>query len=290
MLKAMELKEIKKIFQQELLSLYPQEEVDSFFYLTIEHYLNLERFILALQPDLTLTKEEEYPLFDCLARLKNQEPIQYILGEAFFYGMRFKVDKSVLIPRPETEELVHWILEDIRELGSKLKILDIGTGSGCIAIALAKNLPQSSVLGIDISEAALNTSKENAEYNEVDVRFMQADIRELKSLGKKFDIIVSNPPYVRISEQSMMKENVRKYEPHTALFVYDDTPLLYYDHISDFAQNSLEDNGRLYFEVNQYLAGDTFELLHDKKFSEIELRKDLFGNDRMLKGIWRKYT
>lgn len=282
----MELRSIKDIYQQELSGLYPKEEIDNFFYLVLEHHLNLERFVLALQPDLNLTKEEEQPLFDCLVRLKKEEPVQYVLGETFFYGMRLKVNPSVLIPRPETEELVNWIVEDLTNLSPPLEILDIGTGSGCIAIALARSLPEARLYAIDNSEEALKIARENAEMNQVNVQFREADIRKLDELGLRFNVIVSNPPYVRNSEKSRMKANVLKYEPHQALFVHDDDPLFYFKHITRLATINLKPGGAVYLEVNQYLSRETTRLLEDQKFSEIEPRKDFLGNDRMIKAVW----
>ncbi len=282
----MELRSIKDIYQQELSGLYPKEEIDNFFYLVLEHHLNLERFVLALQPDLNLTKEEEQPLFDCLVRLKKEEPVQYVLGDTFFYGMRLKVNPSVLIPRPETEELVNWIVEDLTNLSPPLEILDIGTGSGCIAIALARSLPEARLYAIDNSEEALKIARENAEMNQVNVQFREADIRKLDELGLRFNVIVSNPPYVRNSEKSRMKANVLKYEPHQALFVHDDDPLFYFKHITRLATINLKPGGAVYLEVNQYLSRETTRLLEDQKFSEIEPRKDFLGNDRMIKAVW----
>lgn len=280
------LKEIRKIYQAELSSIYPAEEIDSFFYLAIEHYLNLERFILALQPEIILTKEEEEPLFHCLARLRQNEPIQYVLGEAFFHGLRIKVDRSVLIPRPETEELIHWILQDYQNDEVERKILDIGTGSGCIAIALASELQNDLLYAIDVSPAAIALAKQNAIYHNVQVEFIESDITKLKSIGTKLDIIVSNPPYVRKSEKSEMKSNVTEFEPHLALFVHDDDPLFYYRYILKFARKNLIDTGRIYLEINQFLARDLYRLLEEENFSEIELRKDMYGNDRMLRATW----
>ena len=280
------LKEIRKIYQAELSSIYPAEEIDSFFYLAIEHYLNLERFILALQPEIILTKEEEEPLFHCLARLRQNEPIQYVLGEAFFHGLRIKVDRSVLIPRPETEELIHWILQDYQNDEVERKILDIGTGSGCIAIALASELQNDLLYAIDVSPAAIALAKQNAIYHNVQVEFIESDITKLKSLGTKLDVIVSNPPYVRKSEKSEMKANVTEFEPHIALFAHDDDPLFYYRYILKFARKNLIDTGRIYLEINQFLARDLYRLLEEENFSEIELRKDMYGNDRMLRATW----
>lgn len=282
----MQLKEIKNIFHKELDQTYHKEEVDSFFYLTVEHYLRLERFVLALQPHFVVSKEDEQALFETLAKLKLQQPIQYILGKAHFMDMDFTVNEDVLIPRPETEELVRWIIADCRvKRSSEQKILDIGTGSGCIAISLAKNLPGTEVYGLDISKKALMVAKENAEMNDVRIEFIKADILGLQ-LDKQFDIVVSNPPYVRELEKVRMQKNVLEHEPETALFVPDDSPLKFYKGIVDFAVKNLNHGGSLYLEINQYLGKETHRLLQDHNFSEIELRKDMFGNDRMLKGMW----
>ena len=309
------LKEIKDIFHKELGGLYPKEEIDSFFYSCIEHYLQLERFILAIQPGITLTQEEEQPLFEALTELKTEKPLQYILGTAHFMDLELQVDENVLIPRPETEELVQWILDDFRFQKSEvrdqkgeefkldaersrsvistplndhsLRVLDIGTGSGCIAIALAKYLPNAKVYALDVSEGALRVAQKNAEANEVDITFLHRNILnpelELES-ELAFDVIVSNPPYVRELEKEKIQKNVKDFEPDTALFVSDEDPLLFYRAIIDFAEKHISENGMLYFEINQYLAEETKALFNSRNFSEIELRKDMFGNDRMLKG------
>lgn len=278
------LKEIKKVFHTELDAIYGKEEVSSFFYLLIEHYLGLERFILAVQPELIITKEKESPLFEALSKLKLQVPIQYIIGKTHFMDLDFVVNKNVLIPRPETEELVRWVLDDFSTVKSDLKILDIGTGSGCIAVSLAKNLPKAKVYAIDVSEEALAVAKETAKLNGVEIYFINADILEVNDLDDKFDIIVSNPPYVRMLEKQEMKNNVLDNEPELALFVADDNPLIFYKKIIELAAKNLIDKGVLYFEINQYLGKETQSLLEATNFSEIELRKDFFGNDRMLKG------
>ena len=295
------LRDIKNIFHKELGSIYPKEEVDSIFCQTIEHFLELERFVLALQPSLTITKEEEQPLFETLSQLKLEKPIQYILGKTHFMGMEFDVDERVLIPRPETEELVQWILYDCSEENKVgTTVLDLGTGSGCIAIALAKNLPTAKVFAMDISEKALEVAKENAKKNQADVTFKHGDILnpeldlklnlELRpepelnlELQSKFDIIVSNPPYVTLSEESRIKKNVKDFEPHLALFVPDEDPLKFYRSIIDLSKKYLKKGGRLYLEINQYLGEETTNLLKAHNFSEIELRKDIFGNHRMVK-------
>ena len=278
------LKEIKNIYHKELDTIYSKEEVDSFFYLVIEHYLELERFVLALKPQLVVTKTDEQPLFEALGQLKQEKPIQYILGSTQFMDLVFKVNENVLIPRPETEELVRWIIDDFELIENKeINILDIGTGSGCIAIALAKYLKNAKVDAIDISETALEVAQENARLNKVEVGFIQADIFKLEYLEEKYDIIVSNPPYVRMLEKERMKPNVIENEPELALFVEDKDPLVYYRKISEFAKSNLKKGGCLYFELNQYLSEETNALLAND-FSEVELHKDMFGNDRMLKG------
>ncbi len=281
------LKEIKAIFHRELHELYPNEEIDSFFFLFMEHYLGLEKFSLVLKPNYVVTKEEEQPFFEGLTRLKKEEPVQYILHEAHFMDLTLKVNEHVLIPRPESEELVQWILEEKNNRDSVIRILDVGTGSGCIAIALARTLPNAQVFALDISEDALRVAKDNAKRNNVDVTFFQDDIFNLNLDAEiQFDIIVSNPPYVREMEKSQIKTNVKGYEPEIALFVPDEDALQYYEAIVDFSKDSLCDKGRLFLEINQYLAKETQQLLVDSDFNEVELRKDIFGNFRMLKGIW----
>ena len=280
------LKEIKNIYHIELDHLFPKEEVDSFFYLVIDHYLGLERFVLALQPNIVVSKGNEDPLFYALSQLKQERPIQYILGKAHFCELEFRVDENVLIPRPETEELVYWILGEVQTKYSReeVKILDIGTGSGCIAISLAKNLPNAKVYALDISKKALQMAEQNALDNEVEIVFLEADILSIEGFKDKFDVIVSNPPYVRELEKLEMKNNVVEHEPGLALFVSDGDPLIFYKKITSFALGHLRKSGILFFEINQYLGEEMKQLLRAENFSEIELRKDMFGNDRMLEG------
>ena len=288
----MVLKDILQHFHNELDALFGKEEVDSFFGLLMAHYLDMKRIQLVLEPSCRISKEKEYLFFEALRQLKAEQPIQYILGETEFYGLPFKVNKHTLIPRPETEELVDWIIQDHSKQrdSSPLDILDIGTGSGCIAISLAKQIPNAKVEAIDISEDALNTARQNAECNEVIVNFMCADILNIKSTEcdtafHNYDVIVSNPPYVRNLEKAEIKPNVLKNEPHLALFVADENPLQFYKAICEFAQMYLKHNGSLYFEINEYLGKEMVQLMKDFNFKNVELKQDLFGKDRMVKGF-----
>lgn len=276
------IQEFKRHFFSELSNLYPETEIQSFFTILVEFKLHLSRIQLALEHNFELDNDDLDFLQSALMKLKIQIPIQYIVGETAFYGLLFKVDKNVLIPRPETEELVEWIIQNNTNSNS-LKILDIGTGSGCIAISLAKNLPNATVSAIDISVEALNVAKNNAEFNQVTVEFVQADILTLEKLSTNFDIIVSNPPYVREMEKMQMQQNVLSNEPHIALFVNDENPLLFYDKIAELAKKHLTENGILYFEINQYLGAETVDLLKSKGFKNVELKKDIYGVDRMVK-------
>jgi release factor glutamine methyltransferase len=282
------IQEFKRHFFSELSNVYPETEIQSFFTILVEFKLHLSRIQLALEHDFNLDNDDFDFLQNALLKLKNQIPIQYIVGETTFCGLLFKVDKNVLIPRPETEELVEWILQNLptgrqAQNSKSLKILDVGTGSGCIAISLAKNLPNAKVSAIDISEEALNVAENNTAMNQVTINFMNADILKIEKLENDFDIIVSNPPYVRELEKAQMQQNVLSNEPHIALFVKDKNPLLFYDKITELAKNHLTENGVLYFEINQYLGAETVDLLKSKGFKNIELKKDIYGVDRMMK-------
>ncbi|RLK02337.1 peptide chain release factor N(5)-glutamine methyltransferase [Tenacibaculum discolor] len=279
----MQLKQYKSYFSEQLKSVYPQTEIDTFFFFLIEEYLELKRIDLTLRPDFEISSDKRILLNEALVRLKEEEPIQYILTKTEFYGLPFKVNQNTLIPRPETEELVEWIINEVDKNQESLSILDIGTGTGCIPISLKKHLPKTTVSTIDVSEEALKTAKQNAVLNKVEVSFMHQDILKTEELSGEFDIIVSNPPYVRELEKVEIKNNVLKNEPHLALFVEDNNPLIFYKKIADLAKNSLTKTGLLFFEINQYLGLETVEMLKNKGFRQIELRKDLFGNDRMIK-------
>jgi len=277
----MTIKHYRDYFIQELTPLYDVGEAESFFYLTLEAKHQLQRVDLALQPDLAFSESELKIWSFILDQLKKEIPIQYILGVTHFYGLEFEVNSAVLIPRPETEELVDWIIQSSK-VQSKFKILDIGTGSGCIAIALAKNLPNAQVFALDVSEKALATAKKNAEKNQVQLTFIHQSILETVDLAQEFDIIVSNPPYVRELEKHEIKNNVLDNEPHLALFVEDNDALIFYRKIAQLAQKNLKLKGQLYFEINQYLGQETLDLLRKMGFKDTVLRKDIYGNDRMI--------
>lgn len=287
----MTLKELKLHFLTTLKTIYPKDEIDSFYFILIEHLLKLKRIDIALDPQKELTAMEDRFLLYGLEKLRQEIPIQYVTGKTEFFGLPFNVDESVLIPRPETEELVEWVITSTslkdqttnNQQQTTINILDIGTGSGCIAIALAKNLPHAKVFGLDVSQEALNIAKQNAELNKIDIQFIRQDILTTTTLNQQFDIIVSNPPYVRVLEKQEIKKNVLDNEPHLALFVDDNNPLLFYDKIADYAKENLKTNGQLFFEINQYLGKETIALLKNKGFKNIELRKDIFKNDRMIR-------
>lgn len=281
----MKIKEYRTLFIDELTSIYDAGEAESFFYLILEEKRNLKRIDLALHPDLVFSAEQMIIWNSILEQLKQEIPIQYLLGKTSFYGLDFEVNENVLIPRPETEELVGWILESQKSKveSQKIRILDIGTGSGCIAISLAKNLPHATVFAIDVSEKALATAKINAKNNSEDVTFINQNILETDDLKQQFDVIVSNPPYVRHLEKAEIKKNVLDNEPHLALFVADNDALIFYKKIAELAQKNLSKNGQLFFEINQYLGKEMVDLLEKMNFKNIELRKDIYGNDRMIK-------
>ena len=285
----MQIKSYKEIFKKELQSIYDEKEIESFFYIILEKLHNLKRIDLALSPEMVMDGNHLKRWKNIVSDLKIHKPIQYILGETEFYGLPLKVNESTLIPRPETEELVEWIINE-NSKKRNLKILDIGTGSGCIAIALAKNIPNSDVFALDVSIKALATAKNNAVINNVDVTFIQKNILETVSLtavegllNQKFDIIVSNPPYIRNLEKHEIRKNVLDNEPHLALFVEDNDALIFYKKIAELAKINLVENSQLYFEINQYLAKETIELLENLGFKNIELRQDIYGNDRMIR-------
>lgn len=279
----MKLSQLKINYTTQLQGMYDREEIHSFFYLLCDSFLNYRRFDVSMNHDRLLSKPTIARFDSALARLQAQEPIQYILGCTEFYGLPFQVNKHTLIPRPETEELVDWILYNVQNQGVVLDILDIGTGSGCIAVALAKSLPRASISALDISHKAIALAKENAINNNVSVSFSDQDILDTKSLEKKYDVIVSNPPYVRQQERKAMHTNVLAYEPSNALFVSNENPLLFYRKIAQLAMVSLQTKGWLYFEINEYLSKEMDVLLKEIGFANIEIKKDFRALPRMIK-------
>jgi len=276
------LSQLKHDFVTRLKDEFPETEIMSFFFILTGRYLDMRRIDAALKPNLEISKEEQLMFEHALERLLEHEPVQYIVGSTEFYGREFLVNKNVLIPRPETEELVTWILSDFKNIKKPLKVLEIGTGTGCIPVSLNKELNSSEVVSIDISSEALIIAKSNAEKNSAEVVFKKMNILETETLGNSYDIIVSNPPYVRNLEKKEMHKNVLEHEPELALYVEDDDALLFYRKIGELASNFLKEDGSLYFEINQYLAEETKALIEKFGF-EAELKKDIFGNYRMLK-------
>ena len=301
----MVIKELKTHFFDSLKNIQDEQEIESFFFILTEYLHNLKRVDVALNPNFKISEEEVEKWNVILAELQQEKPIQHITGQAWFYGLKFEVNENTLIPRPETEELVEWIIESWKlEAGSwksssvkssevEMKILDIGTGTGCIPISLKANLPQANVSAIDVSEKALEVAKRNAKSNKVEINFIQTNILEVEDLSQlpspiihhpsSYNIIVSNPPYVRNLEKQEIKKNVLDYEPHLALFVEDTDALLFYRKIAQLALKNLSPNGLLFFEINQYLGKETVGLLENLGFKNIELKKDIYGNDRMIK-------
>lgn len=280
----MKIRDYRAYFIQELTPICSAEEAESFFYIILEDLQQLKRFDLALNTDLSLSEEQLNQWNAYLVQLKLEIPVQYVLGKTNFFGLDFEVNPAVLIPRPETEELVDWIIESQKETSKdqSLRIIDIGTGSGCIAISLAKNIPHAQVMALDVSVAALATAQKNSQNNKVDVVFKNQNILETNDLQEQFDVIVSNPPYVRNLEKVEIKKNVLDYEPHLALFVENDNALIFYRKIAELAQKNLKSNGFLFFEINQYLGSEMIGLLQDMGFKNIILKKDIYGNDRMV--------
>lgn len=267
--------------ENELAEVYPFPEIRGFTRMILEKVCGLTYTEQVLHKDQELPEAEKKSIEAIVLRLKKNEPIQYIFGETEFRDLKLKVNPSVLIPRPETEELIDLILE--KRISHKAKIIDIGTGSGCIALALKSALSEAEVYGLDVSEKALETAAGNAELNNLEVAFLQRDILNWEAdVWEQYDVIVSNPPYVRNSEKQMMEKNVLEFEPTTALFVSDSDPLLFYRRISEFAQKYLHKKGRLFFEINEYLGNEMVDLLKQLGFSEIELQKDINGRNRML--------
>ena len=280
------IKSVQVLFKEELKALYPQREIEGITYILLEHLLNYSKIEIQLNKNEKIEQNNFERISEALVDLKRSIPIQYIIGETEFYDLRFKVNEHTLIPRQETEELVHAIINDNRVVNPK--ILDVGTGSGCIPIALAHNIVGANVSSVDVSEGAIVIAKENALINKTAISFYHRDFLNWEdySWDKDFDIIVSNPPYVKESEKELMGKNVLAYEPHTALFVDDNDPLIFYRRIAEFAKSHLKKGGKLYFEINEALGCEMVELQESLGFTSVRLMKDLNGRDRMTSAEW----
>lgn len=284
-LRIIEVNRIAKHIKENLGSYYPAGEVAAFTRIIATEILGIPQMTFFLKDNVELTHEQEATLEDAINRLQKHEPIQYIQGYSDFCGLRFKVTPATLIPRPETSELVEWVAS---EATGNERILDIGTGSGCIAVSLANKMPQSEVTAWDISAEALTVATENSRSNGTEVLFEQVDIIAYQPEEKQFDIIVSNPPYIKENEKSAMHSNVLDWEPHTALFVPDSDPLLFYRTIAKKGLTLLKPGGTLYFEINRAHGAETVEMLAGLGYTGIELRKDFADNDRMIKATRKK--
>lgn len=278
----MTLNSYKKCFNEQLQPLYDADEIKSMLTIVVHEVLGFSRVDFVLKDSERLNETQIVQLDSILSQLQQEIPIQYIFEKAYFYGYEFKVSPATLIPRRETEELVEWVLSEMnRQPQKNWRVLDIGTGSGCIPITIKKEFPLAEVFALDISTEALKIAQQNAENLNTSVTFIEQNILATEQLDS-YDIIISNPPYVRNLEKAEIKKNVLDYEPHLALFVEDNDPLIFYRKITQLAQKSLTENGLLFFEINQYL-GEEMQQMVSEYFKTIELRKDLQGNDRMLK-------
>ena len=276
----MKVSNIIPYFKEELNGITDAREITAWAYLVIQYLLDLNRSDTIVYSNKVISIKNSDCIKQIINELKENKPIQYILGEAEFYGLKFKVNKHTLIPRPETEELVDWILKE--DFNS---ILDIGTGSGCIAISLAKS-SSAQITAIDNCKKALEVAKENAKLNKVNIKFCMQDILQSTFL-LNMDVIVSNPPYILESEKQNMKANVLQYEPHLALFTADKDPLLFYKKIGSLASKSLNCGGKLFFEINEQYGAEILEMLSKIGFVDIALKKDINDKDRMIKAIWK---
>ena len=275
------LSSVNQYFHLKLDSLYESNEVDSFFWILVNAELNLERLDYMKDPDLRMSESQLLSFITFTRRLAKFEPVQYIAGHTDFMGLNINVSPSVLIPRPETEELVNWVVSNV-SLELPLEIIDVGTGSGCIALSLKNKLPNSYLTGVDVMRNALELAKENGELNNIHVDWKMRDALNMPHDVNKYDVIVSNPPYVLDSEKSQMSDNVLKYEPHTALFVENEDPLLFYEAMSNWAYEGLKKEGKIFFEINEKYAPQIKEMLLECGFGNIEIKRDIFDKERMV--------
>jgi len=280
--------QLESIFQNKLSSLYPEEEIKQLFLIALEDLAQIKsnQYVLIKSEELSLQQQDQFNYV--VNELALGRPIQHITGKAFFYKNFFQVSEHTLIPRPETEELVHMIIQD-HKASENLNIIDIGTGTGCIPISISQELPNNNYWAVDISKDALNIAKANADNLQQEIQFINADILEWECIFPndiKFDVVISNPPYITPKEKAEMHQNVLAFEPHLALFIEEEAPLLFYDHISAFAMAHLNKGGTLYFEINQYLSEETASLLRKRGFQHVEIIKDINTADRMIRAKW----
>ncbi len=282
------LKDIVSFFKKELKSHYPENELKAISVIIFESCFNISRQDMAFYPGNRLNESQIVDLLKVIKRLKAYEPVQYITGYTDFLDLKIKVKPPVLIPRPETEELVLWVEQELKENSMATSaLLDIGTGSGCIALALKQRLPEIKAAGLDNSRESIVIAKENARYNKLEVAFIEKDILVMSVddplIEQHCDVWVSNPPYVRVSEKGRMNENVLRYEPHDALFVDDHQPLIFYDKISALAKKALTAGGMLFFEINEAMGQNIKKLLEKKGFTNIMIKKDIHDKERFVK-------
>ena len=280
-------KNLSTFAKNSLNTIYQEREVDAIIYILFEHYLGFSKTDCIIQASKLIDETISNQIKDAIIKLQQHTPIQYIIEKANFYDLELFIDNNVLIPRQETEELVNWMINDIKILPVKpneLNILDIGTGSGCIAIALKKNIIFANITAIDLSENALNVAKINATTYNTPINFINFDILSEKnpSFNQIFDIIVSNPPYITENEKIFMNKNVLNFEPHQALYVENENPLMFYKAILNFSHTNLSNNGRIYFEINESYGEAIIELMKEYNFNHIILKKDLNQKDRMV--------
>ncbi len=278
------LADLRDLYRKDLGSIYPREEIDAIFYTLLDHHLGLPRFVLGLEPRKFIGREEEGPMLESLTRLCNNEPVQYITGKAHFMDMELEVGPGVLIPRPETEGLVRWALETYRDKELPGRILDAGTGSGCIALALAKELPEAEVHAMDISKEALSRAERNSKILGLPVQWHQADLCDPAPVHIKCDLLISNPPYVPVSESVEMHASVRESEPSLALFVPDSDPLTFYHCLLRLGLQWLRPGGMLFVETHYTLGMEVAAAFQEAGYTEIRLKKDIFGKDRYVCG------
>ncbi len=278
----MTLREGQEHFKDGLGGFFQSSEIDFYYKTLLKDGLNRDPIQLSIEPWVELTSEEEFFVKESLSKLIAHQPLQYVLGKAHFRDLTLKVDKRVLIPRPETEEMVEWVLEDFKKLNQKLRLIDMGTGSGCIGIALAKAQPYFSVFALDKDVDILDLTAENAKLNGVQIKCIEQDMNQMNTLKLKIDVIVSNPPYVMLSEQNQMKSNVLDYEPHQAIFISNKDPLLFYRLILEFAADNLKPKGFIYFEINPLLLKELKDLIISFSYIVFE-RLDIFKKVRMLR-------